>query len=209
MRLRFDERQQLLKVTHPRGVRPAAALSWAVSQKAWIEEQLGRLLPAQPLVPGATLSIDGREVELVRIDGPRRTPELAGNRLTCGGPEGGFARRIELFLKRMALDLLSRETAEFAERASLRAVSVTIGDARTRWGSCSGAGRIRYNWRLILAPPEARRYVVAHEVAHLKHLNHGQDFKRLERELFGGDTSAAQTLLREAGPRIRRVAAVG
>jgi hypothetical protein len=82
---------------------------------------------------------------------------------------------------------------------------VSIGDARTRWGSCSSDGRIRYNWRLILTTPEVRRYVVAHEVAHLEHLNHGKKFKALERKLFGGDVAAAEASLRSCAPRLRRI----
>lgn len=209
MRLRIDDRRQVLKLTHPRGVRPAAALAWAASQKAWIDEQLGKLLPARPLLPGAVIPLDGRDVELRWSENAPRTPVLDGSELRCGGPESGFPRRVELYLKRLALETLSRETAEFAQLAGLRAVAVGIGDARTRWGSCSSAGRIRYNWRLILAPPAARRYVAAHEVAHLKHLNHGREFKALERTLFGGDTAKAQALLREAGPLIRRIGAIG
>jgi predicted metal-dependent hydrolase len=65
---------------------------------------------------------------------------------------------------------------------------------------------VRYSWRLILAPPEARRFVVAHEVAHLKHLDHGRRFKALERELFDGDVAAAERLLRSSAPRLRRIA---
>ena len=61
---------------------------------------------------------------------------------------------------------------------------------------------------MILAPPEARRFVVAHEVAHLKHLDHGRDFKALERELFGGDVRRAQSLLRSHNPRLRRIGLV-
>ena len=207
MRLRIDERRQVLKITHPRGVRPAAALAWAATQKPWIEEQLARALPPCPLVPGTIIPLQGRDVELRWSETAPRTPVLDGSCLMCGGPESGFGRRIELFLKRLALDTLSSDTAEFASLAGMRAVAVGVGDARTRWGSCSSAGRIRYNWRLILAPPEARRYVAAHEVAHLKHLNHGREFKALERKLFGGDTAAAQALLREWAPRIRRIAA--
>ena len=209
MRLRIDDRRQVLKLTHPRGVRPAAALAWAASQKGWIDEQLGKLLPARPLIPGAVIPLDGRSVGLRWSAAAARTPVLEGDEIRCGGPESGFPRRIELYLKRLALETLSQETAEFARIAGLRAVAVGIGDARTRWGSCSSAGRIRYNWRLILAPPAARRYVAAHEVAHLKHLNHGREFKALERTLFGGDTAEAQALLREAGPLIRRIGAVG
>jgi predicted metal-dependent hydrolase len=206
MRLRFDERARLLKLTHPRGVRASAALAWAVTQKAWVEEQLERTLPAEPLVPGAVIPVEGVEVELVWREGAPRTPCLMDGTLVCGGPEAGFPKRVELYLKRLALETLCRETAEFADRAGLRAVSVKIGDAKTRWGSCSSKGAVRYSWRLILAPPEARRFVVAHEVAHLKHLDHGRRFKALERELFDGDVAAAERLLRSSAPRLRRIA---
>lgn len=205
MRLRFDERERLLKVTHPRGIRPGVALAWAATHKRWIEEQLDRVLPAEPLVPGAIIPIEGVDVELCWSEQAARLPVLLGGKLSCGGPESGFARRVDLFLKRLALDILSMETAEMAEKAGARAGSVRIGDARTRWGSCSSTGAIRFSWRLILAPPEARRYVVAHEVAHLKQLNHGPKFKALERDLFGGDVAAAKEMLRTAGPRLRRI----
>ena len=60
-------------------------------------------------------------------------------------------------------------------------------DPAARWGSCAPGGRIAYSWRLILAPPEVRRSVVAHEVAHLVHPNHGAAFWRLAADLNGGD----------------------
>jgi predicted metal-dependent hydrolase len=205
MRLRFDERERLLKLTHPPGVRQSAALAWAASQKAWIETQLDRALPPEPLVPGATIPVRGENVELCWLQGAARAPTLDQNRLACGGPEAGFARRIELFLRNLALDRLSEETSRVAAEAGVRAVSVSVGDARTRWGSCTSNGAIRYSWRLILAPDEALRYVVAHEVAHLVHLNHGPEFRALERTLYGGETAAAEALLRNVAPRLRRI----
>lgn len=205
MRLRLDEREQLIKVTHPRGVRVSAALAWAATQKAWVELQMERVLPAEPFVDGALVPVEGADVQLRWIEGAARVPQLTGEVLACGGPAEGFARRIELFLKRLALERLSAETEELSAKAGCRPVAVTVGDARTRWGSCSSTGRIRYCWRLILVAPEVRRYVVAHEVAHLRHLNHGPEFRALERALFGGDTAVAEALLRSTGPRLRRV----
>jgi predicted metal-dependent hydrolase len=205
MRLRVDERKRILKLTHPRGVRPAAALAWAASQKQWVEEQLDSILPPEPLVAGAVIPILGEDVEICWSEHAPRTPSLVDSRLVCGGAQAGLERRIQLFLKRLAVETLSLETAEIACRAAVRPVSVAVGDARTRWGSCSSNGKIRYNWRLILASPEARRYVVAHEVAHLTHLNHGAKFKALERDLFGGDTRTAEALLRSESPRLRRI----
>jgi len=62
---------------------------------------------------------------------------------------------------------------------------------------------------LILAPPEVRRHVVSHEVAHLVHLNHGPEFKALEARLFGPGLSEAKAALRRVGPRLRRLGSRG
>jgi predicted metal-dependent hydrolase len=99
---------------------------------------------------------------------------------------------------------MSCEVAEFASAAGATVRSVSIGDAGTRWGSCSSDARIRLSWRLILAPSHVRRYVVAHEVAHLVHLNHGAEFKTLEARLFGPGLADAKAALRRIGPRLRR-----
>lgn len=205
LRLRFDDKRQLLKLTCPPRTSRSAALAWAAEQRAWVEAQIARAGPGEPFAPGARILLEGRETLLLWQDGAKRTPQREGDTLVCGGPAEGFARRIELYLKRLALDKLSRETAVIALAAGVSAAAVSIGDADTRWGSCSARRRIRFSWRLILAPPDARRFVVAHEVAHLRHLNHGPEFKALEAQLFGGPVAPARALLARLGPRLRRI----
>jgi len=205
MRLRFDEAGGILKLTCPWRTNRKAALAWALDQRAWIDTQLAAAKPAEPLLPGASVPIEGREVRISWSPSARRTPVIAGEELICGGPEAAVPKRIEAFLKSRARETLSRDVADFAAAAGVTARSVTIGDAATRWGSCSSQGRIRLSWRLILAPPQVRRYVAAHEVAHLVHLNHGPAFKALEARLFGPGLAEAKTELRRVGPRLRRI----
>lgn len=205
LRLRFDEAAGTLKLTCPLRTSRRAALAWALDQREWIEAQIARAEPGEPLVPGATIPFEGRETRIVwREDWPR-TPKLHAGELRCGGPKAGVERRVEAFLKQQARDTMSRDIAEFASAAGATPRSVTIGDASTRWGSCSSQGRIRMSWRLVLAPPEVRRYVAAHEAAHLVHLHHGPEFKALEAQLFGSGISEAKAILRRIGPRLRRI----
>jgi predicted metal-dependent hydrolase len=205
LRLRFDEVAGVLKLTCPWRTSRRAALAWALDQHEWIETQLARAEPAEPFAPGASVPLEGREVRIVWREEWPRAPALADGELRCGGPRAALSRRIEDFLRRRARDTMSSDIAEFAAAAGVTPRSVTIGDAATRWGSCSSDGRIRMSWRLILAPPEVRRYVVAHEVAHLVHLNHGPEFKAAEARLFGTGLSEAKAALRRIGPRLRRV----
>ncbi|MEO6582212.1 MAG: YgjP-like metallopeptidase domain-containing protein [Sphingomicrobium sp.] len=209
LRLRFDERRRVLKLTCPLRTSRRAALAWAAEQRAWVDTQIADGLPGEPFATGAMVPVEGRDTLLSWAPGEARTPRLVEGELRCGGPELNFSRRIEAFLKRLALATLSDETARTAVAAGVTPRSVAVGDADTRWGSCSAECRIRYSWRLILAPPAARRFVVAHEVAHLVHLDHGPEFRKLEArlfaELFGGDVAAGRALLRAVGPRLKRI----
>jgi len=205
LRLRFDEASGTLKLTCPWRTSRRAALRWALDQRQWIEAQIARAEPGLPFEADATFPLEGKDVRVVWDASARRNPALVGNELRVGGPEEGIARRIELFLKRQALDTMSREVAEYSAVAGVTASSVSVGDAGSRWGSCSSHGRIRFSWRLICAPPLVRRYVVAHEVAHLVHLDHSPKFRALEARLYGSGVGAAKTALRRLGPSLRRV----
>jgi len=205
LRLRFDEASRTLKLTCPPRSSRRSALAWAVSQREWIDQQIARAAPPRPFVPGAVIAVEGQSVALEWARDASRTAQLVDGKLICGGPERGFARRVENYLRRLALDRMSAEVAHYCAAAGVPARSVTIGDAATRWGSCTSDGRIRLSWRLILTPPAVRRYVVAHEVAHLVHLNHGPQFKALEAQLYGPGLAEAKTWLRREGSRLRGV----
>ena len=205
LRLRFDEAAGTLKLTCPWRTSRRNALAWALDQREWIDAQLARAEPAQPFNPGEVIPIEGEDVRIAWSETLPRTPVLIGRELRCGGPANAVPGRIEAFLKRRARDVMSADIAEYAAAAGVKPTSVTIGDAATRWGSCSSQGRIRMSWRLICAPSDVRRYVAAHEVAHLVHLNHGREFKALEARLFGTGIAEAKAALRRIGPRLRRI----
>ncbi|QNN67664.1 M48 family metallopeptidase [Sphingomonas lutea] len=204
-RLRFDAAAGVLKLTCPQRTSRTAALAWALDQRDWIDRQVAQALPGEPFVPGATIPIEGIDTLLLWDADLPRTPALADGVLSCGGPGAGFAARIDRFLKARALDRMRADVADYCAKAGIDAATVSVGDAGSRWGSCSSERRIRLSWRLILAPPHVRRFVAAHEVAHLVHLNHGPDFKALEARLFGPGLAEAKADLRKLGPRIRRI----
>ncbi|HVM23488.1 MAG TPA: SprT family zinc-dependent metalloprotease [Sphingomicrobium sp.] len=204
-RLRFDEAAGVLKLTCPWRTSRKRALAWAVEQRDWIQAQIARAEPPQPFVPGMAFPLEGEDVRLVWNESAPRAAELVAGELRCGGPLAGLPRRTERFLRERALETMSSEVRDYAAIVGVQAAKVSVGDASGRWGSCSATGRIRLSWRLILAPREVRRFVVAHEVAHLVHMDHGPEFKALERRLFGPGVPAARAMLAEWGPRIRRV----
>ena len=205
VRLRLDEGRGLLLLTYPRRMSRRAALDWAGKQADWVEEQLAAIEPAEPFDPESIIPVEGLPVRLHWDRDLPRTPQLAGGVLSCGGPVDAFPARVERYLRDLARRRLSDATAETARRAGVTVRSVSVGNAASRWGSCSASGAIRYSWRIILAPPHLLNWLVAHEVAHRRHMNHGPDFRALEGELYGADVASARAELRALGPRLKRV----
>src|SRR3954468_13898305 len=114
LRLRFDDASGRLKLTCPWRTSRKAALAWALDQREWIEAQLARTEPGEPFLPDALIPIQGTDVRIIWSEDWLRTPRLESDKLRCGGPAAGLPRRIETFLKRVALDTMSQEVAEFA-----------------------------------------------------------------------------------------------
>jgi predicted metal-dependent hydrolase len=88
-------------------------------------------------------------------------------------------------------------------------VKVNVRDTSSRWGSCTHGGRLSFCWRLILAPDHVLTYVIAHEVAHLKHMNHGRHFWRTVDELMAQEdiphkSASARQWLRLHGASLYR-----
>jgi predicted metal-dependent hydrolase len=199
MKLAVDPASGRVRLVLPRRAKLQDALAWASGHQAWIAAQRARLPQARPFEPGEVVPVGGEPLTLAWQEDAPRTPAREGDTLVVGGPLDGFAGRIERWLRREALRLLSAETAEYAARAGVSVTSVGVGDTRSRWGSCSSSGGIRYSWRLILAPAHVRRATVAHEVAHRVHMNHSPAFHALVADLYEGDATAARQWLRTHG----------
>ena len=199
MKLAFDPASGRVRLVLPRRTSLGAGLAWAGEHRDWIAAQRAKLPQPRPFVPGAVIPFHGDDVVLTWREGASRTPRLEDGALVIGGPIGSFETRIARWLRREAARLLTIETADYATRAGVTVDRVGVGDAGSRWGSCSSSGTIRYNWRLILAPAWVRRATVAHEVAHRVHMDHSPAFQAVVARIYEGDPTPARRWLRSHG----------
>ena len=186
----------------PRGVGLAEGLRFARDKSNWVARRLAALPPLVPFADGAAVEIHGEALVIRHVGGVMAT-RRDGPVLTVGGAPEHVARRVRDWIRAQARDILTARSRELAQRVGRPVRAVRLGDPRSRWGSCSPDGRLAYSWRLVLAPPFVLEYVVAHEVAHLVHLNHGQRFWRLVASLVG-DIDTPRAWLNRHGPRLLR-----
>lgn len=203
--LRYDMGADRVRLVMPKRGSRRAALAWAEKQAEWVAGQRAKAAARVPLVPGYRIAFRGMERLIVHDPNSGRRVRIEDDRLIVGGPEDAVTGRLARWLREESRALLEEESRDAAQRAGVEIRRVSVGDARTRWGSCSSEGSIRYSWRLILMPDEVRRYVVAHEVAHRLHMDHGPQFHALEARLFDGDVGRARRLLRLWSERVRLV----
>ena len=209
MRLSVDPRDGAVRLSLPRRTSLAKALRWAESRREWIEAALAELPRPLAIEPGVVLPFEGGGLIVDWKRSAARAPVRMGDRLQLGGPVESVSRRVLSWLRAEAGKVLAAETRSLAATHDIDVRRITVGDPRSRWGSCTAAGDIRYSWRLILAPLLVRQATVAHELAHRVHMNHGLEFHALVAELLGADPTPARIWLRRHGTELYWVGASG
>jgi predicted metal-dependent hydrolase len=155
---------------------PERAAAAAVSElRPWIERRLreARAARASIAARAGTVPYLGVALELVPQAGRTRV-HRAGGRLLV--PAGDFRPAVERFYRRAARTEITQRLDRATARGGHAYSGLDIRGQRTRWASCSPAGRMSFNWRLLLAPERVLEYVVWHEVCHLEILDHSPRF---------------------------------
>jgi predicted metal-dependent hydrolase len=201
--LRVDPAQGGVVITLPMKASRRAGLALLQTHEAWVAEKLAGLPEALPFRPGALVPVNDRPHIITPVPTGTGGAWIAQDIIYVTGKPEFLARRVADCLKRLARQKLLALTMEKARLAGLTPKTVRIKDTRTRWGSCAPDGTLAFCWRLICAPEFVQDYVVGHEVAHLRHMNHGKHFWALTEALtpYRADATAwlgthGQALLR-------------
>jgi predicted metal-dependent hydrolase len=202
--LRIDPAQGGVVITLPMRASRRAGLALLQTHEAWVAERLASLPGALPFLPGAAVPVHGMPHEICPVPGARGGAWIENQRILVSGEPEFLSRRVADCLKRLARQELTAQAAAKAKLARLSPKCVRVKDTRTRWGSCTADGTLAFCWRLICAPDFVQDYVVGHEVAHLRHMNHGRHFWALTDELTP-HRAAASTWLDRNGPALLRI----
>jgi hypothetical protein len=179
--IRLDREGTGVVVTLPLRVSRDAGLAFATKSTTWIAARLARQQEGTPFVAGAEIPVRGAMLRIDHHPDARGTVwhDLNQGKLCVAGRPEHISRRISDWLKAEARRDLVAASVKYAGAMGVKFHRIAIRDQRSRWGSCASDGSLAYSWRLIMAPPHVLDYVAAHEVAHLRHMNHSVKFWRL------------------------------
>ncbi|MDF0697388.1 M48 family metallopeptidase [Rhizobium sp. MC63] len=199
--LRIEPGGRALKMTVPKGLAPREVNAFLDRHQGWLLTKLAKFSTDGGLRDGGKILLRGVAHRIEHSGSLRGLTEVvsaAGDEpvLRVSGMPEHLGRRLAAFLKKEARTDLEKLAAMHAAtiRAPIR--SIALKDTRSRWGSCSSEGNLSFSWRIVMAPPAVIDYLAAHEVAHLKEMNHGPHFWALCRKLCPGMEEAKAWLKR-------------
>ena len=206
--LRLNMHGTEVQVTVPKGVSRVRALEFTERSRSWIASKVAHHGGNVHLQPGERIALRGIEYEIRHAGGRRGLISVDSERqlIHVPGELPHVTRRMRDWLKAQARADLALASERYAAMMGVKYRKITVRDQRTRWGSCSSGGDLSYSWRLILVPPHVLDYVAAHEVAHLKHLDHSPRFWRLVLSHCPA-ASKAKAWLKIHGQTVHRVVA--
>ena len=203
--MRADAVKREIRITMPTYAPTSSAMEFVAQKRQWIAARLQSAPDAAPIMPESEIAIEGEAHRIVwHPDLPRAIARREGE-LRLGGPEAMVGPRILRWVKAEARRVYAADIAEYCARAGEAVPRLSLGDPRSRWGSCSSRGTISLSWRLMMAPAHVRRSVIAHEVAHMRHMDHSKDFYAWLDSLYEGDRKVADRWLKMHGTGLQRV----
>jgi hypothetical protein len=176
MVMRIDPVSGDVMVTAPARMGRAAALAFVRGETEWVSSQRAQAPKQVALAPGAQVPFLGMPHRVRAAENGPAPVWRHGDEIFVSGRVEHAGRRLTDFFKREARKGFEASAMSFGDRLGVRPTRITVRDTSSRWGSCSSARSLSFSWRLIFAPEYVRDYVVAHEVAHLREMNHGPRF---------------------------------
>ena len=213
MTLRVSNTHRAVILTIPSRCDLSAADKFVARHADWVKQRLGAIPQPVPFADGSVVPLRGVMHAVMADTATRRSgvvvvaDDQALGRVLCvaGAPEHVARRLTDWLIEQARRDLDSRVRFH-AQRLGVRAKRIAVRDQLSRWGSCSTTGALSFSWRLVMAPPLVLDYVAAHEVAHLREMNHGKKFWALVRETMP-DLDQARAWLHANGTNLHRFGA--
>ncbi len=196
-----------IEITRPWIASNAAAIRFVEQKRRWLERFFANAPVRRHLQSGDWFDFLDMRVMVVYDAGVRGNKFVLNDdgthTLFVGGDAGLIENRVRMFIKTELLKHI-QEIIHTVPR-DLWPRRICLRDTSSRWGSRSTTGTMSFSWRLGLAPYDVMRYVVMHELAHTKHMDHSPEFWATVRELYGFGVERARRWLNTYGAQLHQV----
>ena len=203
MILRIDNNINGAVVTLPSWTSEREALLMVQEKSDWVLAKLDNMPTKILFENGVQIPFLGEYHIVCHDPNQKEIVKKNENEIRLGGGEEHLPRRLGDWLRKEAKIIIQPKAIEMAKKLNKKIGRISIRDTKSRWGSCAASGNLSFCWRLILTPEWVLNYVVAHEVSHLRHMNHGSEFWQTVSD-FNVRGDAARVWLRKNTEQLHR-----
>lgn len=184
--IRYRPVEHSIALTLPNYVSHRQGLSFIEERRNWIISRINEMSGRVAFADGSVLPVAGVEHRISHVGGRGLVRAASGDPLAPSTKARGIlyvpgeaefvARRVREWLRQRAMEEIRAAVERKTPQLEKKPRKITLRDTSSRWGSCSTRGDLSFSWRLVLAPPAVLDYLVCHELAHLKYMNHSKQF---------------------------------
>ena len=202
--LRVDQETGGAIISLPRHASETEAISLVNERIDWIVDKISEFPPKITLTDGQSLTLMGQHITIRHRPDLKMGVQLIGSEMIASGMREHLHRRIVDWLKKYTKGIITPRANNMASQLECKINRISIRDTKSRWGSCSSQGNLSFCWRLIMTPEWVLNYVIAHEVSHLKHMDHSPEFWKIV-GTFGVKPKQARLWLNQNSRVLQRI----
>lgn len=175
MKIRLDKTGDVL-LTLPKWTPKSTGLRFVKDNLEWIEEHRQKIGAPKHFADHMQITVLGVPYTIIHDPNAKAGVLKSNNTLIVSGQSDYLHRRVRDYIKKAAYEYIQKKALEMAAVLQKKPTKITLRDTSSRWGSCSSAGHLSFCWKLALAPDYVLDYIIAHEVSHLREMNHSSAF---------------------------------
>ena len=182
-KLTFDKKKIQGLVSIPKHISFKNGLEFAQENIEWLSHEVNKLYPLILIENGSSLSIRGKKAKLIFEKDKNHKIIISENKIAIKSDRGNYKKILQQWLRDQILCDSRYFIKLISKQINLNINEIKLSNSFNYWGSCNTKGIIHLNWRLIFAPTSVLKYIIVHEVCHLKEFNHTKKFWELVKKM--------------------------
>ena len=175
-KLTFDKKNLRGLVSIPNYVSFKSGLEFANENVKWLYEEINKILPLVLIKHNTSLLIMGKKMQIIFEEDNFNKVYIKNNKIIITSHKDGHKKIFKKWIVRQILNQSQNYVDVISKQLDLNIKAIKISNSFNYWGSCNSTGIIHLNWRLIFAPTKILKYIIVHELCHLKEFNHTKNF---------------------------------
>ena len=175
-KLTIDKKNLRGLVSIPYHISFKSGLEFANENAKWLYKEINKILPLVLIEHNTSLLIMGKRMKIIFEEDNFNKVYIKNNKINIVSRKDGHKKILKKWIFQQILDQSKKYVDTISKSLDLNIKALKISNSFNYWGSCNSAGIIHLNWRLIFAPTKILKYIIVHELCHLKEFNHTKNF---------------------------------